>query len=55
MKALINNQTVVLNYEEGVVTRNRLGSRFSDPGDIGLPEDLDQELEAYLARQKSNI
>ena len=35
--------------------RTRLGSGFSGPGDIGLPEGIDEEFESYLTRPKSTV
>jgi hypothetical protein len=60
VKAYMNNEVCIEesdeeNASEAVGLRRRLGSGFSDPGYIGLPEGIDEEFESYLTRRKSTV
>ena len=60
VKAYMNNEVCIEesdeeNATEAVGPRRRLGSGFSDPGDIGLPETINEEFDAYLTRPKSTV
>ena len=45
----------LIESDEDLSPRRRLGSSFSDPGDIGMSEGINQRFEAYLVRPQSTV